>query len=111
MARTVLEHHEDRLTFPADSILELKIDEAKVSEQNRRDGTGTWEKLSIKFKILGVQAVGDGSNPAGYDNWITEYIYGSIPFYLSDSADNKLRIWLEAIFRTELGLGFEFDTN
>lgn len=111
MARTTLEHQEDRLTFPPDSILELKIDEAEVVEQNRRDGSGSWERLRVKFKILGVQAVGDGSNPSLYQNWITEYIYGSVSFYLSDSPNNKLRQWCEAIFRQELAVGFELDTN
>lgn len=109
MAKITLEEQDEILTFPAESILELKIEEANVKTVPGRNGD--WQKVECKFKILGVQAVGDGSPVENYQNWIGQTIYGSVPFRLTDSPENKLRIWAEAIFRQELGLGFELDTD
>jgi hypothetical protein len=110
MAKIVMEEQDTILTFPVDSILELKIEEA-VTETVQGRGGEPWTKVKFKFKILGIQAIGDGSPKEPYENWITKYIYGSVPFRLTDSPENKLRIWAEAIFRQELGLGFELDTD
>lgn len=110
MAKITLDEQETILTFPTDSILELKIEEATVRTVQGRNGD--WQKVEFKFKVLGIQALGDGSRDFDpYDNWITKDIYGSIPFRLTNSPENKLRIWAEAIFRQELGLGFELDTD
>lgn len=109
MAKIKLEEQPEFLTFPADSILELKVEEANIKTV---DGArGSWEKVEFKFKILGIQAIGDGSPIQPYDVMVTQYIYGSVPFRLTDSPDNKLRQWSEAIFNMELGLGFELDTD
>lgn len=109
MAKIMMEEQDEILTFPVDSILELKIEEANVETVQGRNGE--WQKVAFRFKVLGVQVVGDGSPTEAYENWITQNIYGSIPFRFTDSPENKLRIWAEAIFRQELGLGFELDTD
>lgn len=116
MTKTTLQHQEDRLTFPADSLLDLRILEARVDELPSRNG-GTWEKLNVKFQIQQVLAIGSQGPDAVqyYQNWVGEAIYGSVRFFLSDKDDNELRLWLEAIFQIPAGqglpLGFEFDTN
>jgi hypothetical protein len=111
MGKLTLEHQEEILTFPTDTILDLKVEECIIESIPTRNG-GTWEKLRMKFKILGIQALGDGSQDfAAYDNWIAKEIWGSVPYRLTDSPENRLRIWAEAIFKTELGLGFELDTD
>lgn len=109
MAKLTMEHQEEILTFPNDTILDLKIEECNTETINGRNGD--WTKLRFKFKILGIQAIGDGGDPARYENWITREIWGSVPARLSDSPENRLRIWAEAIFKTELGIGFELDTD
>lgn len=109
MAKITVEKQEEILTFPKDSILELKIEESNIEEVNGR--SGPWEKVSMKFKILGIQAIGDGGSTEPYMNWIGQSMWGSVPFKLTDHPENKLRIWSEAIFRQELGVGFELDTD
>lgn len=109
MAKITLEHQEEILTFPVDTILELKIQE--VSIETIQSERGDWQKARFKFKILGIQALGDGGDPGPYESWITRDIWGSVPWRLTDSPENKLRIWAEAIFRRELGEGFELDSD
>jgi len=109
MAKITLVEQETILTFPVDSILELKIEEANVKTVQGRNTE--WQKVEVKFKILGIQAIGDGGPVADYENWITQHIWGSVPLRLTDSPENKLRIWSEAIFRQELGVGFELDSG
>lgn len=109
MAKIELEKQEEILTFPVDSILELKVEEAIVETVPGRNGD--WEKVRFKFKILGIQVVGNGDSVDRYESWITRDIWGSVPFRLTTSPENKLRIWSEAIFRQELGVGFELDTD
>lgn len=109
MAKITLEEQPEFLTFPAESILDLKIEECNI--RTVQGNRGDWQKVECKFKILGIQALGDGSPKEPYDVMITQYIYGSVPFRLTDSPDNRLRQWAEAIFNMELGLGFELDTD
>ena len=109
MAKITLEEQPEFLTFPVDSILDMKIEEANVVTVNGQ--RGEWQKVEFKFKILGVQALGDGSPVNTFDSMVTQTIWGSVPFRLTDSAENKLRQWAEAIFGMELGLGFELDTD
>src|SRR5689334_20568846 len=97
MAKITMEEQDEIRTFPADTILELKIEAADVETVQGRNGD--WQKVAFKFKILGIQVIGDGSSPALYENWITQNIYGSVPFRFTDSPENKLRLWAEAIFR------------
>lgn len=109
MAKITVEHQDEILTFPPDTILELKIEECNTREvQGQRD---SWTKLEFKFKILGIQAIGDGGPVDAYEGWVTRDIYGSVPFRLTDNPENRLRIWAEAIFQQELGVGFELDTD
>lgn len=109
MAKLTMEHQDEILTFPVDSILELKIQEVTIETVQSQRGED-WQKARFKFKILGIQALGDGSqNLTPYESWITRDIWGSVAWRLTDSPENKLRIWAEAIFRQELGIGFELD--
>lgn len=109
MPKITVEHQEEFVTFPENTILHLKVDEVEVREvQGNR---GTWEKLEIKFKVLGVQASGDGSPVESMESAIGSPIWGSVPFRASDSPENRLRQWAEAILGMELGVGFEFDTD
>lgn len=109
MAKLTVEHQEEILTFPTDTILDLKIEEANV--KTVQGARGDWQKVEFKFKVLDIQATGDGSPRDAYSNWIGQFIYGSVPARLTDSPENKLRIWAEAVFRQPLGLGFELDTD
>lgn len=109
MAKITLEEAPEFVTLPPDSILDLKVEEVNIREQQGRNGT--WHKVEIKFKVLGIQAIGDGSPVENYESMITQHIWGSVPFKLTDSPENKLRQWAEAIFGMELGLGFELDTD
>lgn len=109
MAKITLEEQPEFLTFPVDSILDMKIEEANVVTVNGQ--RGDWQKVEFKFKILGIQALGDGSPVNTFDSMVTQTIWGSVPFRLTDSPENKLRQWAEAIFGMELGLGFELDTD
>lgn len=110
MAKIVLEEQLEYPTLPDDSILFLKVNEVGTREvQGRNDNS--WTKLEFQFKILGIQVTGDGSPLDRYDNLIGENIWGSVPFRLTDSPENKLRIWSEALLDMDLGVGFELDTE
>lgn len=114
MAKITMEEQDSILTFPVDSILDLLIEELEIKEVAGRNGP--WKKMEVKFKVLGIQALGkpgpnESGDPADYENWITQNIYGSVPFKLTDHPENKLRMWAEAIFNQELGPGFELDTD
>ena len=109
MAKIIVEEQKDFTLLPVDSILNLKVDEVEIREVPGRNGT--WEKVEIKFKVLGIQAVGDGSPVEGYEDVIAGPIWGSVPFRLTDSPENKLRQWAEAILGMDLGLGYELDTD
>lgn len=110
MPKIIVEESKDFLLLPPDSILSLKIDEVstKLIESGRH---GPWEKLEFKFKILGIQAVGDGTPVDKYDGVIASPIWGSVPFKLTDSPENRLRQWTEAILGLEIGVGYELDTD
>lgn len=109
MAKIMLEEQPEFLVFPEDSILVLKIDGVEVQELQGKNGP--WQKLNFTFKILEVQAMGDGSPVSNADQTIGTKIWGNVPFKLTDSPENKLRQWTEAIFGMELGVGFELDTD
>ena len=110
MAKIVAEEQVEYPTLPDDSIIHLKIEEANTVDVPGRSGD-TWTKLEFKFKILGIQTTGDGSPVENYANLIGTNIYGSVPFRLTDSPENKLRIWAEAILGMDIGVGFELDTD
>ena len=109
MAKIILEEQPEFAVLPAESILHLKVEEVSVKDVDGRNGS--WQKLEFKFKILGIQAIGDGGQPEDYESLITQHIWGSVPFRLTDSAENKLRLWAESILQMELGVGFELDTE
>lgn len=119
MARTTVQHQEDRLTFPVDTLLNLRVVESVVEERTGRNNN-KWEKLNVKFQIMGIVAIGGGGNLADYQNWVDpddpQFIYGSVSFFMSDKPDNPLRNWVEALLADQLQgqalpIGFEFDTN
>lgn len=109
MAKIVAQEQKDLPTLPDDTILFLLVDSTKIEEKDGRNGK--WEKIEFKFKIVGVQAVGGGGDPSAYDALITEHIWGSIPFRLTDHPENKLKLWSEAILGIPIGEGFELDTD
>lgn len=109
MAKITMEEAKEFALLPVDSIVNLKVTEAVIREVN--SGRNPWEKLEITFEILSIQATGDGSPIENYQAAIGSKIWGSVPFKLTDSAENKLRLWTEAILGMELGLGFELDTE
>lgn len=109
MAKITLEEQPEFLTFPKDSLLDLKVEECNVvTVQGQR---GDWQKVEFKFKILNVIAIGDGSPVTQYQDMVGQTIWGSVPFRLTDNPENKLRLWAEALFGMPLGLGFELDTD
>lgn len=109
MPKITVQEHKDLTLLPPDSIVHLKIDELTTREMDGRNGK--WEKLEFKFKILGVQAVGDGSSPEDYADVIGSPIWGSVRYVLTESPENRLRQWAEAILGIEMGVGFELDTD
>lgn len=109
MAKIILEEQPEFVVLPPDSIIDLKVEEANVVEAQGRNGS--WQKVEFKFKVLGIQATGDGSPVENYDTVITSTIYGSCSARLTDSPENKLRQWCEAIFQMPLEVGFELDTD
>lgn len=102
MAKIVMEEYEEFPVLPQDSIITVKVDDISIKEmQGQR---GPWQKAEFKFKILGVPS-------AEYDGLVGQTIWGSVPFRFTESPDNKLRQWVEAIFGMELSAGFELDTD
>ena len=102
MPKIVMEEYEEFPTLPADTIVSVKVDSIFIKElQGQR---GAWQKAEFTFKILGVPS-------DQYAALIGQKIYGSVPFRFTESPDNKLRQWVEAIFGMELTAGFELDTD
>lgn len=102
MAKITMEEYEEFPVLPADSIITVKVDEITVKEQ--QGNRGPWQKAEFKFKILGVPS-------QEYSNLVGQTIWGSVPFRFTESPDNKLRQWVEAMFGMELSAGFELDTD
>lgn len=109
--RLQLEEAEEYLTFPADSILHLKVDNI-VSEE--RDGnSGRYTRLNFTFIIQGIQHIGEPSpHPAeAYQVMVGSKIFGSTSATFNTSPNNKLRNWAEAILGMSLSPGFDLDTD
>lgn len=110
MAKLTMEDQPEYAVLPIDSIVLLKIDSVEVVDATGRNGT-TWQKLNFTFKILDVVAIGDGSPKDDYSEVITSKIWGSVPYKLTNSPENRLRQWVEAIYGMQLAVGFELDTD
>lgn len=110
MAKLVAEEHKDFQLLPPDSILYLRVAEAEVRDVERRNG-GTWQKIEFTFDVNGIQKLGDGSDPSRYTEIVGSKIWGSAPFRLTDSPENRLKRWIEAILGLEVTAGFELDTD
>lgn len=108
MAKLIVEEQKEFPTLPPDSILNLLVDSVEV--RTVQGSRGPWDKLEFKFKITGIQST-PGAHPSNFDNLVGEFIYGSTPFRITDSQENKLRLWAEAILNRPLELGFELDTD
>lgn len=102
MAKILMEEYEEYPVLPADSIIQVKVEDCSVKEVNGQ--RGTWNKLEFTFKIMSVPS-------PEYDSLITGKIWGSVPFRFTDSVENKLRQWVEALLGMELSAGFELDTD
>lgn len=108
MAKLIVEEQKEFPTLPPDSIVNLLVDNVEV--RTVQGSRGPWDKLEFKFKITGIQSV-PGTHPSNFDGLVGEHIYGSTPYKLTDSQENKLRLWAEAILNRPLELGFELDTD
>lgn len=109
MARITMEEQQEFVVFPVDSIVLLKIEGSEIQTVDGKNGS--WQKLNFSFKVMEVQAMGDGSPVSNADGAVGQRIWGSVPFKLTDSPENRLRQWAEAIFNLPLGVGFELDTD
>jgi hypothetical protein len=110
MPKLIAEEHKDFQLLPKDSMLFLRIVDLEVRDVERRNG-GHWQKLEFTFEVTGIQQIGDGSDPSTYSEMVNSKIWGSAPFKLTDSPDNKLKRWIEAILGLEITAGFELDTD
>lgn len=114
MAKIVMEEAVEILTFPKDTLLDLKVEEAKVVHvDSQRDNDPGWDSLELKLKVLDIVALGDGStNKEPYSNWIGQFVYAKCSWKFTTSPQNKLRRYAEAIFRqSPLAEGFELDSD
>lgn len=110
MPKLIAEEHKDFQLLPPDSILFLRVADIEVRDVERRNG-GTWQKLEFTFDINGIQQLGDRSDPSRYTEVVGSKIWGSAPFKLTDSPENRLKRWVEAILGLEITAGFELDTD
>jgi hypothetical protein len=110
MAKITAEEHQEFPTLPADSIVFLKVGKSEVKAVAGRNGD-SWQKLEFTFKLMGIQTTGDGSPVDNYDSLVTGSIWGSVPFRLTDSPENRLKQWVEAILGLPIEAGFELDTD
>lgn len=109
MAKIQMEEQQEYSVLPVDSIVHLRIEEVEVVDVNGKNGT--WQKLNFTFKIVNILATGDGSPVDGYDDAKSGKIWGSVPFKMTTSPENRLRQWVEAVYGMELAVGFELDTD
>lgn len=110
MVRLTVEEQKDYPTLPPDSIVHVKVD--SVEQRTVQGNRGPWDKLEFKFKVLQVYSTGvGGPHVSNFDNLIGEFVYGSTPTKITDSQENKLRLWAEAILGRPIELGFELDTD
>lgn len=109
MAKFVMEEQQEWSTLPAESIVFVTVDSVfmKTVQGNR----GDWEKLDFTFIVDGIQMLGNQGRVEDYQDVIGEKLYGSTSARFTSSPENKLRIWVEALFGMELGVGFELDTD
>lgn len=89
--------------LPEDTLVRVRCLEEKVEERSTRDGSNTWQSLSLKFEIL--------ATPEGYEHAVGDWVYGDVSFKLTDHPDNPLRLWTEALLGIEVGRGFDLDTE
>lgn len=109
MAKIVMDEYTERSVLPDSSIVFLKVDSQETKEVDGKNGK--WQKLEFTFKLLGIQVLGDGGDISEYDDLIGGKIFGSVPFTFTDSPENKLKQWVEALLGMELVKGFELDTD
>lgn len=109
MPKITVEEQKEYTLFPPDSILRLRVKEINVRKVG--EGDRAWEKLEFVFEITGIEAIGSGEAPSAYMDAVGTVIFGSVPFRLTDSPENKLRQWGEALLNMEMPLGFELDTD
>lgn len=105
-----LEEVEEFVALPEDSVITAKIEKVELETVNGRDGA-TWEKVAFKFKILSVDLVGDGGDPADYAMLPGSPIFGGVSARFTTHPDNKLRQWVEAILGMQLTPGFDLDLD
>lgn len=109
MAKLVVEEQKDYPTLPPDAIIRVRCQSTEI--RTVKGQRGDWDKIEFTFEILEVQSVPGTDHPSNYGGLIGEKIYGSTSTKLTDSQENKLRLWSEALLNRPLELGFELDTD
>lgn len=104
MPKIIATEAEDFTVLPADVIITVRVEETKVETIPGKNGKDPWDKLDFKFVITGV------TNEA-YKDAEGQNIWGGVAFRLSNSPDNKLKQWTEALLGIEISEGFELETE
>lgn len=94
--------------LPDDTIIGVTVDTVTVKDVERRDGSGSFQKLDFKFKIDSVPSALESE----FGFMVGNPIWGNTGANLTSHPDNKLRQWAEALLNIgELPTGFELDTD
>lgn len=101
MAKITMTEAQDLTVIAEDTVIKVAVDSTKIVDV---DGTrGPWQKIEFRFNIT--------DTPDEYQPLVGTPIWGSVAFKLTESPDNKLKQWTEALFGIELSAGFELDTD
>lgn len=103
MAKITMQEQEEWPVLPPDTIIRVRVEDTRVKDVE--SDRGNWQKLEFTFAILGVP------DEERYGSLTGSKIWGSVGFRFTNSPDNKLRQWAEALLGMELGVGFELDTD
>lgn len=101
MAKITVEEAKDLTIIPADTVIKVTVDGTKIIDV--KGDRGDWQKIEFKFNIAEA--------PGEYAELKNTPIWGSVAFRLTESPDNKLKQWTEALLGIELSAGFELDTD
>jgi hypothetical protein len=99
---------QDFAVLPDDTIIGVTVDTVTVKDVERKDGSGSFQKLDFKFKVDSVPSALDSE----FGFLIGNPIWGNTGANLTSHPDNKLRQWAEALLNIgPLETGFELDTD
>lgn len=101
MAKITMTEAQDLTVIPEDTVIKVAVDSTKIIDVEGQ--RGPWQKIEFRFNITDA--------PGEYSALVGTPIWGSVAFRLTESPDNKLKQWTEALFGIELSAGFELDTD